>query len=122
MSDEEKVIDPSDAEPTRRCREHGLHPLRNPLVVSHHTDVPFSDEDKSIGNALAYFLGTLFADVDQKGSRYFYYEMTSVDQWRRVARALRIHGLAIVDRPNDVIEGQRPQIVTNGQVVLELPE
>jgi hypothetical protein len=101
----DQSIPPSLAEAFARCRQLGLHPADHPLGDSHHTEVPYSNEDKEIGNALAYFLGTLFSDVDGKDSRYWYYERTSVDEWTRVARALRVHGLSIADRPDDAIEG-----------------
>lgn len=80
-----------------RCEALGLHPQVDPMGDCHHTDVPLNDEDRQIGDALAYFLGTLFADVDGKNSRYWYHEKTSVDEWSRIARALRIHGLKIAD-------------------------
>lgn len=80
-----------------KCATLGLRPRHRPMGDDHHTDAPFSDDDKQIGDALAYFLGTLFADIDGKDSRYWYYERTSADEWSRVARALRIHGLAIAN-------------------------
>jgi hypothetical protein len=85
----------------RKCAAFNLHPVHDPLGDSHHTDVPFTADDEAIGDALAWFLGTLFADVDS--FRYWYTQRTSVDEWRRVARALRIHGLTISDR--NVIPG-----------------
>lgn len=89
---------PSDSEldPVGKAHKLGLHPLRSPLGdVEHHTDVPLTAEDIAIGGALAWFMGTMYSDV---GERYFYYERTSVDEWARVARALRIHGLKISDK------------------------
>lgn len=90
----------------------GLHPLHDPLGYGHHTDIPFVEEDKQIGDALAYFLGSLFADVEGEDSRYWYYERTSVNEWSRVVRALRVHGLAIVDVK--VLESQTPEIREEG--------
>ena len=81
-----------------KCAALGLRPEQDPLGDGHHTEVSFSPEDEAIGDALAYFLGTLFADVNGKDSRYWYYERTAIDEWRRIARALRIHGLAIANR------------------------
>ena len=75
-----------------KCEALGLRPLVDPLHDDHHTDRPLTSADQEIGDALAYFLGTLFSDVDE---RYFYHERTSVDEWSRIARALRIHGLKI---------------------------
>lgn len=86
-----------DGPPLARCAAIGLHPLYEPLGEDHHTDRPFTAQDREVGDALAHFLGTLFADVDGEGSRYWYHERTSVDEWSRVARALRIHGLKIAD-------------------------
>jgi hypothetical protein len=79
-----------------KCRVLGLDPIHAPMGEDHHTDAPLSEEDKQIGDAIAYFLGGLFVDV---GPDYFYREMTSVDAWSRVARALRIHGLKITTAP-----------------------
>ncbi len=87
-----------DRKTIERCEAVGLHPLLNPMGDDHHTDAPFINQDDAIGDALAYFLGTLFADQDSN-PRYWYYERTSVDEWRRVARALRVHGLHIADLP-----------------------
>lgn len=83
-----------DGPALRKCEVLGLHPLPFPAGETHHTEVPLTDEDRKIGDALAYFLGKLFEDDSY---RYFYYEMTSVDVWTRVARALRFHGLKIAD-------------------------
>jgi hypothetical protein len=80
-----------------KCLKFGLHPADHPLDDGHHTDVPFTKEDKELGDALSYFLGTLFADVDGD-PKYWYCKRTAIDEWCRVARALRIHGLAIKDK------------------------
>jgi hypothetical protein len=74
-----------------------LSPKKAPMGADHHTDAPLTDEDVRIGGLLAYDLGTLFADVEGKNSRYWYHERTSIDEWSRVARALRIHGLMVVN-------------------------
>jgi hypothetical protein len=74
----------------------GLHPFRYPMGDVHHTDVPFSDSDEEYGE-VAWYLGGLFIDKEFTSPCYFHYEMTSKDVWTRVARALRIHGLKIVD-------------------------
>lgn len=87
-----------DRKAMEKCRALGLSPLRDPMGDDHHTDAFFSAEDKAVGDALAYFLGTLFADVDGEHSRYWYHVRTSIDEWSRVARALRIHGLAICNK------------------------
>lgn len=89
--------DARDIKAWRKCEALGLHPLRHPMGDDHHVDAPFSAEDLALGEALAYFLGTLFSDVEGEHSRYWHHERTSTDEWRRVARALRIHGLEIRD-------------------------
>lgn len=89
---------PYNAEALSKCEELGLHPIPEPTGEMHHTEFPFTDEDKRIGDALSYFLGTLFADHQAENDRYWHYEKTSIDEWSRVARALRYHGLMIVDQ------------------------
>lgn len=83
-----------------KCHAIGLDPAFAPMGEDHHTDAPFSDEDKEIGEAIAYFLGGLFIDVEYDPD-YFYRKMTSEDAWTRVARALRVHGLKIASAPRD---------------------
>lgn len=78
-----------------KCRALGLNLDPFPYGDSHHTDFDATAEDNAIGNALAYFLGSLFPD---ESPRYFYEERTSVDEWVRIARALRLHGLRMVGR------------------------
>lgn len=94
-------------EEARRCMaKHDLHPAKRSKGTDHHTDIPFTKEDEEIAD-LAYWLGGLFIDQEQYpidtpiGQTYWYNEMTSVDVWKRVARALRIHGLKIVDQSAD---------------------
>lgn len=90
-----KKMDQCLAAATAKCARFGLHPTNDPLGELHHTDLLFSEEDVQIGEALAWFLGTLFADIDE---HFFYHKLTSNNEWARVARALRVHGLAIKDR------------------------
>ena len=81
-----------------RCFEMaGLRPLDYPLGDDHHTDVPMTDADKTLGDALAGVLGTMYNDVIGPDCGYFYTELSAVEEWSRVARALRIHGLKIVN-------------------------
>ncbi len=81
-----------------RCIVVDIHPAIAPLGEGHHTEVMLSDRDREIGDALGYFLGTLFADIPSDDrERFFNRELTSVQEWARVARALRIHKLKIVD-------------------------
>jgi hypothetical protein len=72
--------------------------LRERMDDGHHTEDSFTTDDIAIGNTLAFHMGTLFADVEGENSRYWYYERNSIDEWARVARALRIHGLKIVNQ------------------------
>jgi hypothetical protein len=72
--------------------EPKLHPWERPdNDPLHHTDEPFTKEDQAIGDTLGGVLGTLFPDYDSYGC-------SSVELWSRIARALRIHGLEIVNR------------------------
>jgi hypothetical protein len=84
--------------------KHGLSPIENPVGDTwHHTDARFTEEDEEMAE-LAYWLGGLFIDKqDVDGSTplkdtYWHKEMTSLDVWKRVARALRVHGLKIVNQ------------------------
>jgi hypothetical protein len=78
-------------------------PLDCPLGECHHCDVPLTPEDVALGSHLAKSMGTLYGDVGELSrnkkaayGRFFYYISTPRNEWARVARALRIHGLAIV--------------------------
>jgi hypothetical protein len=78
------------------------HPLHKD--GQHHTEIGVEPEDMMIGSALAHELGGLFIDKEEDidadrphRESYFYREMTSVDVWTRVARALRFHGLKIIN-------------------------
>lgn len=70
-----------------RASQLGLHPLRSPLDDSHHSDVLPTQDDLKIGDAVAWFLGDTFLDVKE----------APVIQWTQIVKALRIHGLKIVD-------------------------
>jgi hypothetical protein len=65
-----------------------IEPLDN-LRGDHHTDEPMRREDEEIGDKLSWYMGDLFIDSHRHSPR---------EQWQRVARALRIHGLRIVNR------------------------
>lgn len=82
--------------------KHGLRPIEDQMGEDHHTDAPFVKADAELAE-LAYWLGGLFIDVRADPEKplkdsYYYKEMTSLDVWKRVARALRVHGLMIVNR------------------------
>lgn len=91
-----------------KCAIWGLHPKHEPHGDGHHTDFPPTAEDRAIGDALAWFLGSLFADVDGEFSPYWYHQKTSADEWTRVARALRVHGLTITDHRATILTTCRP--------------
>lgn len=82
---------------TDKSKSLGLCPLDHPLGDGHHTEEPFSDGDKIAGDVLGWFMGSLFADLLGQDPRYWCNDLTSVVEWARVARALRIHGLAITN-------------------------
>lgn len=79
MSDEYE----DDTQHTERIK-----PLRWPGGQMHHTDAQKTQADREIGNKLAFYMGDLFIDSHTDAP---------VEQWQRVARALRIHGLKIVN-------------------------
>lgn len=55
-------------------------------LETHHSTVPLTSEDRYAGQVIAWFLGDLFFPEDA----------SPVQQWSRVTRALRIHGMKIV--------------------------
>lgn len=74
-------------------------PIDKPNGDQHHTEIPFTAEDKKQGDGMAWAMGTVFRDA------YGDYQdclgcpncgISSVDQWTRISRALRFHGLKIV--------------------------
>ena len=80
-----------DAAVAAECEVLGLHPKRDPMGEDHHTDAEFALADFRLGNVLSWVMGSLFADERwQVGA-------SSAEQWARVARALRVHGLTIRD-------------------------
>jgi hypothetical protein len=94
---------------------YGIHPLDDPLGDSHHSDdEPLTDEDRDIGR-VAWYLGKLFSEEEFGNPKYMNGVMTSVSLWEKVARALRIHGLAIRDRHDNPLartEGQAAEPTT----------
>ncbi len=93
----------SDIEKEARAAfaKHGLNP--HEPTDDHHTEAEITEEDREFGE-IAFCLGGLFIDkqdIDPATplkDTYWWKEMSSLDQWTRVARALRIHGLKIVNR------------------------
>jgi hypothetical protein len=70
------------------CAAFGFHPGVLP-GDTHHSDEKLTDEDRAMGDAIAWFLGTTWIDCNV---------MAPVEEWSRIARALRMHGLKITDR------------------------
>jgi hypothetical protein len=67
-----------------------VKPARNPLgECGHHTDELLSDSDIALGDKLAWYMGDLFMNSKTDAP---------TKQWSSIARALRIHGLMIVNR------------------------
>ena len=95
-----------EIEARQAMAKHGLRPIEAPMGHVHHTDAEFTSEDHEFAE-LAYWLGGLFIDKESYGAEtplkdtYWYNEMTSLDVWARVARALRVHGLKIVNAELD---------------------
>ena len=54
----------------------------------HFTDSPLSDEDREIGDHLAYFIGDTFIT---------YMRHPPTAQWSAIVHALRFHGLRIIE-------------------------
>jgi hypothetical protein len=90
MSDHE--ITDADLKVWKRLERFGLkqRPLHDPLGDNHHTDMPFLPEDIALADDLAWFMGTI-GWLPRS-------EESSVEQWRRVVRALRHHGLKLTNR------------------------
>ena len=88
------------------CRYLHFTPAHEPTGDTHHTEIPLTGQDRAVADRLAHSMGTLQDDFHDADSlwQWWYRERTSVDEWARVARALRIHGLMIVNR-----EGKEPR-------------
>ncbi len=80
-------ITDTDREVWKRLEAFDLRerPLHDPLGDEHHTEMPFTEADKTLADDLAWFMGTMG------------WEESAVDQWRRVVRALRCHGLKLAN-------------------------
>lgn len=79
-----------------------IQPIKNPNGDQHHTEIEFQPGDVVVGSTLAHDLGGLFIDKRSNPDRphresYYWNEMSSFDVWTRVARALRFHGLTVVN-------------------------
>lgn len=103
MESAETQMSDCEIEARKAMIKHDLHPIEDATGSMHHTDYPFIEEDQEIAE-LAFWLGGIF--IDKEGTNpdtplklsYWYKEMSSIDIWRRVARALRMHGLRITNR------------------------
>ncbi len=84
-------LDEQDIAMLEKCAMYGFHPsVRLFMSHDHHTDMPIEKEDMDKADALAYFLGSNLVDVEDTG------KLSSVDEWSRIFRALRLTGLKIV--------------------------
>ena len=87
-------------EDRKKLPQVGINPVSHPLGENgFHTEKPFLESDRKIGEVCGWYMGDIFSDIDHH-SDFMYREMTSQDTWTRIARALRIHGLKIVDDPS----------------------
>lgn len=57
-----------------------------PCRHTHHSDFHITEEDKMVGDALAYIMGDTFINFQHK---------SPVWQWSVIAKALRIHGVKL---------------------------
>jgi hypothetical protein len=90
-------------EARKRFADTGIHPAHRG-ESRHNTEFPLTTSDNNMGEVLGWYMGNIFSDV-RSDSDFMYRRMTSLDTWARVARALRLHGLKIVDDPS--FEGER---------------
>lgn len=99
----ERVMMSKDYETKHRLIDH-LHPIQDPLGDGHHTEADFTRSDEIIADKLAWYMGTLEPHFNSAEElwKWWHTERTSVVEWQRVVRALRIHGLEIVDAPRQV--------------------
>lgn len=58
------------------------------LGDKHFTDFKPTKEDKALGDEISFVIGDTFLN---------YLETTPKDQWTHIAKALRVHGLRIVE-------------------------
>lgn len=103
-----------------RCERLGFRPLHRPRGEGHHTELSPTGDDVERGSALAYFLGKNYSDVStHSGDRatavreygeFFYSKSTAIDEWTRICRALRTHGLKIVTADDDEIARLRARL------------
>lgn len=97
----------TEREARAAMKKHRLRPIKEPLGLDGHTDAKFTQSDRELGE-LSYWAGDLFTDKRNYPpdtpvrDTYWHNEMTSFDLWMRIARAIRVHGLKIVDAEPEV--------------------
>ena len=93
-------ISDNDISKWERLEKFGLHkrPLHSPLGDVHHCDVDLIPEDVELGELLAWFMGTLSNGRPRHPQCYCHNSLTSVEEWSRVVRAIRIHGMKLSNR------------------------
>lgn len=62
----------------------------------HFSDMPSSDEDRALGDHLAYSIGDTFIEC---------LTQSPVKQWTAIVHALRFHGLRIVEMEDENASG-----------------
>ena len=75
------------------------------LQDDHFTDYPKREEDREIGEFLAYHIGDTFIDWN---------EQSPSEQWEQIAKALRCHGLTIKEAGVAIEDGE----AINGSLAL----
>lgn len=85
----------------------------------HHCDESFSADDQLLGQRLAFYMGTMLNDIGPHTKEnvwdWFYRRRTSREEWTRVARALRWHGLRIVSsEPLPSVNAVDPHLQSEG--------
>ena len=63
---------------------------------AHASNYSFSNQDKIAGDTMAWFAGDLYIDSMKE---------SPVEQWQKVARALRVHGVKISFTQNENSDG-----------------
>lgn len=73
------------------------------LGDAHFNDAETTKEDKKLGGELANVIGDTFICSTHKNG------MSSSEQWFRIAKALRVHGLKIVEATEEGKRGEAPK-------------
>jgi hypothetical protein len=80
-----------------------IHPIFRPVGKDgHHREVPFEPSDSVVADKLAFYMGTIAPDFETPEDLWAWWRgvRTSLSEWMMVTRALRVHGLKIVNGSN----------------------